>query len=107
MLLVNGAVAVVAALHSVAVMTKTVITSTLTEINLDTLTLLPYTYRMNTDKLVLWNMTQPYHKRVAAADLAKKVASARNIANLRALHRQVRAEVEAELAAQPTFEKVS
>lgn len=62
---------------------------------------------MKTDKLVLWNMTQPYHKRVSANDLRERIGTARNVANVRALHRQIRAEVDAELNETLTFEKVS
>ena len=62
---------------------------------------------MNINKLVLWNMTQPYNKRIAAADLAETVETARIMADVRSLHRQIRAEVEAELNTMPTFEKVN
>lgn len=52
-------------------------------------------------------MTQPYNKRIAAADLAETVETARLTADVRSLHRQIRAEVEAELNTMPTFEKVN
>ena len=52
-------------------------------------------------------MTQPYHKRVSANDLRERIGTARSVANVRALHRQIRAEVDAELNETPTFEKVS
>ena len=54
---------------------------------------------MNINKLVLWNMSQPYHKRVAANELQERVEVAREVANVRALHRQIHAEIDAKIQA--------
>lgn len=62
---------------------------------------------MNIQKLVKWNLTQPYSKRIAADELAERISVARDIANARALHRQIRAEVEVKLASLPSWENVN
>lgn len=61
---------------------------------------------MNIQKLVKWNLKQPYGKRIAADELAEQVGVARDIANVRALHRQIRAEVDAKLANTPSWDDV-
>jgi hypothetical protein len=61
---------------------------------------------MNIKKLVKWNLNQPYSKRIAADELAEQVGVARDVANVRALHRQIRGEVEAKLASMPSWDNV-
>lgn len=55
---------------------------------------------MNINKLVKWNMTQPYDKRISADALAERVDAARAVADANALGRQIRAEVADTLAAE-------
>lgn len=52
---------------------------------------------INRTKLVLWNLCQPMHKRIAADDLQAKVTFAPIRAKLVSLHAQVSREVEAVL----------
>lgn len=61
---------------------------------------------MNIQKLVKWNLNQTYSKRIAADELSERVSVARDIANVRALHRQIRGEVEAKLASMPSWDDV-
>ena len=53
--------------------------------------------KINVGKLVLWNLSQPFHKRIAAADLQARVTFAPVRASLVSLHAQVSREVEAAL----------
>lgn len=52
---------------------------------------------INRTKLVLWNLCQPMHKRIAADDLQAKVSFAPVRARLVTLHAQISREVEAVL----------
>jgi len=61
---------------------------------------------MNIKKLVQWNLKQPYGKRIAADELSERVSAARDIANIHALHRQIRAEADAKLANTPSWDNV-
>lgn len=58
---------------------------------------------MNITKLVLWNMTKPFDKRKSVADIEQAVSIAKITRPLRDLHRQIRAEVDAELAKEKSW----
>jgi hypothetical protein len=53
--------------------------------------------KINIAKLVLWNMAQPFSKRIALADLQNKLACAAHRGKLASLREQIRLEVAADL----------
>lgn len=57
----------------------------------------PTKRKVNIAKLVLWNMTQPFHKRIAASDLQARVDAAPMRARVLLLREQIAREVEAVL----------
>lgn len=61
---------------------------------------------MNTNKLVKWNLSQPFHKRVSAAEIQTRTETAREIADNNSLFRKIHAESQAKLAKTLSWENV-
>lgn len=62
--------------------------------------------KINQSKLILHNLTSPYHKRVSAAALQARVDAARHRGNMVGLHAQIRAEVEEEIKNAKSWENL-